>query len=232
MTVSRTTVSGQLLQDAALTRDMASIGMNFAVDASAEAKIEETLVSASELGMEQHDLRVLAVMTTWLGVHHRHINADRLVDRVSAHTSVRVHAYWAAIATWLGEDHRFTPLAAYYGGPALDLLAVGTDFQLARRGEDPRFAGSVLRVPVGTLRDREADVLSPEALIRRHAGYRNRVLMGPTWRADLWTVLERDPDVSVAEAAHRAGCSFATALPVVQDFRLLRTAQPSVPYIA
>ena len=58
-------------------------------------------------------------------------------------------------------------------------------------------------------------------LVRRHAGYRNWVLMGPTWRADVWTVLEATPDVSVAEAARRARCSFATAWQVVQDFRLL-----------
>jgi len=35
---------------------------------------------------------------------------------------------------------------------------------------------------------------------------RNRVLGGPSWRADVWTVLEGDPDVNVAEAARRAGC--------------------------
>jgi len=45
--------------------------------------------------------------------------------------------------------------------------------------------------------------------------------MGPTWRADVWTALEEEPDVSVAEAARRAGCSFATAWQVVQDFQLL-----------
>ena len=96
-------------------------------------------------------------------------------------------------------------------GLAVDLLPVGTDFQISRRGEDERFAGSVLRVPAGTLRDREADVIAPEALVGRHAGYRNRVLMGPTWRADVWTVLEDEHQMSVAEAARRAGCYFATA---------------------
>lgn len=80
------------------------------------------------------------------------------------------------------------------------------------------------RVPAGTLRDRDADVLAPEVMVRRHAGYRNRVLMGPTWRADVWTVLEEDSAMSVAHAARRAGCSFATAWQVVQDFRLLRDA--------
>ncbi len=224
MAFSRATALSDRPDGATLTRDMVGIGMNFASDGNPSAPIEETLVHASAVGMDGHDLRVLAVLTTWVGVHYGHINADRLVRCVSEHGSGRVHAYWAAIAHWLSKDRRIARLAKLHDGPPVDLLPVGNDFQIARRGEDERFVGSPLRVPAGTLRDRDADVLSPEALVRRHAGYRNRVLMGPTWRADVWTVLEEEPDVIVAEAARRASCSFATAWQVVQDFRLLHAA--------
>ncbi|MEZ4269744.1 MAG: hypothetical protein R3F39_25575 [Myxococcota bacterium] len=226
MAFSRVRAIGERPEDAALTRHMAGVGMNFAAEPDRDARIEETLVHASALGMEEQDLRVLAVLTTWLGVHRAHINADRLIRCVADHPSERVHAYWAAIATWFRKDRRFARLPKLYEGPVIDLLPVGTDFQLARRGEDARFAGSALRVPAGTLRDREADVLPPEALARQHAGYRNRVRMGPTWRADVWTVLEDDPTITAAEAARRAGCSFAAAWQVVQDFGVLRHAEP------
>jgi hypothetical protein len=72
---------------------------------------------------------------------------------------------------------------------------------------------------------RPEDVLAPDALVRRHAGYRNRVLMGPSFRADVWTVLEQAPELSVADVARRAACSFATAWQAAQDFRLLREAK-------
>ena len=211
---------------AELTARMVGIGMNFAAKPRPDADLEATLVHASSLGMDDGDLRVLSVLTTWLGVHRAHVNADRLVRLAAAETSERVRAYWAAIASWLAKDRRFARLNTAYDGPRVDLLPVGTDFQLKRRGEDPRFVGSKLKAPAGTLRDREEDVLSPEALARRHAGYRNRLLMGPTWRADVWTVLERAPELSVAEAARRASCSFATAWQVVQDFKLLRSVEP------
>ena len=68
-------------------------------------------------------------------------------------------------------------------------------------------------------------MLSPQTLVRRHAGYRNRVLMGPTWRADVWTVIEQAPDLSIADVARRAACSFATAWQTVKDFHLLREAK-------
>lgn len=135
--------------------------------------------------MDDHDLRVLAVLTTWIGVHHARIHADRLVRGVRTHDSPRIRAYWAAVALWLAKDRRLARLTQPPDAPALPLLPVGTDFQIARRGEDERFAGSPLRVPAGTLRDRTADVLAPEVLVRRHPGYRHRVLLGPTWRADV-----------------------------------------------
>jgi hypothetical protein len=158
MAFSRATALSERPDDAALTRDMVGIGMNFAAQANPSAPFEETLVHASELGMKEHDLRVLAVLTTWLDVHHGHINADRLVRCVSEHASNRVRAYWVAIARWLSKDRRFARLAKLHDGPPADLLPVGTDFQIARRGEDERFVGSAVRVVAGTLRDREADV--------------------------------------------------------------------------
>jgi hypothetical protein len=164
------------------------------------------------------------VLTTWLGVHHSRVNADRLVRLVCAHPSERVRAYWAAVATWLEKDRRLARLRGAYDGAPIELLPAGTEFQIKRRGEDERFTGSTLRVPKGTLRDRLDDVLPPEILLRRHAGYRNRVLMGPSFRADVWTALEHAPDLSIADLARKASCSFATAWQAAQDYRLLRGA--------
>ena len=120
-------------------------------------------------------------------------------------------------------------LAGAYKGAPIDLLPTGTAFQVRRRGEDERFTGSKLRVPKGTLRDRREDVLSQEVLVRRHAGYRNRVLMGPSFRADVWTALEHAPDLSIADIARKASCSFATAWQAAQDYRLLRSAGSRAP---
>lgn len=132
-----------------LTGNMAGIGMNFAAPQNPDAPAEETLVFASELGMDEHDLRVLAVLTTWLGVHHGRVNDDRLVRLLARHHSKRVAAYWAAVAKWLDKDRRFRRLLALHRGKPVELLPVGTDFQIARRGEDGRFMGSSLTVPAG-----------------------------------------------------------------------------------
>jgi len=203
---------------------MAGIGMNFAADAVPGANIEDTLIFASELGMLEGDLRVLGILVQWLETHQDHINADRMVRVVREHAEARLRAFWAAVGAWLGKDRRFARLEKFYQGEAVPLLQVGNEFQISRRGEDSRFAGTSIIVPAGTLRQRTADVLSPAALARKHPGYRNRVLMGPTWRADVWTALEANPELSAAAAARRAYCAFATAWQVKRDFDLLNAA--------
>jgi len=205
----------------ALTAAMVGIGMSFAAKAAQSPNIEDTLLFASKEGLEKHDLRVLSVLTTWIGVHSAWINADRLIRLVAEETDPRVRAFWAAVAHWLKADRRFARLTKVHTGPRVDLLPTGTDFQIARHGEDSRFVGGPLRVPANVLRDRPADVLTAAALARRHAGYRHRVIMGPSYRADMWGTLQASPSLSVAELARRAYGSFATAWQVKRDWTVL-----------
>jgi hypothetical protein len=201
---------------------MVGIGMNFAAPAIPNANIEDTLLSASIEGMESDDLRVLAVLVTWFGIHATWVNADRLTRLVSLQTSKRVRNLWAALARWQNKDRRFQRLAKTRAAPRLAVLATGTEFQVKRHGEDLRFAGGPLVVPANVLRDRAADVLPPASLVQRHAGYRCRVMMGPSYRADMWATLELEPTLSAAGLARRTYGSFATAWHVRRDFALLR----------
>lgn len=208
----------------ALTADLVAIGLLVGGEGSRDPNIEDTLLFASVEGMDRDDLRVLAVLVTWFGVHAAHVNADRLTRLVAPQGSKRIRAFWSALARWKGADRRFARLARVYRGPQLDLLSTGTDFQVARHGEDPRFAGSKLRVPAHVLRDRLADVLQPAELARTHGAYRWRLVIGPTYRADMWAALERRPNLSAAALARGTYGSFATAWQVRRDFAVWRVA--------
>ena len=154
----------------ALTADMVGIGMLVGGEGARDPNIEDTLLFASVEGMERGDLRVLAVLVTWFGVHSRRVNADRLTQFVESQAPKRVRAFWSALAHWRAVDRRFARLARVYRGPRVDLLTSGTDFQVGRHGEDPRFAESKLRVPAYVLRDRPADVLTSAEWTARHEG--------------------------------------------------------------
>jgi len=204
-----------------LTQNMVGIGMNFAVRPARDPNIEDTLLCASADAIEKPDLRTLAVLVTWFGVHSSWVNVDRLTHLVSEQSSERVRGLWSALALWQEKDRRFVRLSKLYTGPQQDLLHLGTEFQIKRHGVDPRFKGGVLRVPANVLRDRVADVLSPADLAKRHRAYHFRVMIGPSYRADMWAALESNPELSTAELARNTYGSFATAWRVKREFAVL-----------
>lgn len=132
-------------------------------------------------------------------------------------------AYWAAVGAWLGQrDKRWQTLARVYSGPPVTLEDPEiTAMQIARVGEDPRFAGTPLRIHAKLLRSRSADVDTPTQLAARHPGYLRRVQFGANHRADVWTALDADPDATPAEVARRVGCAYETARNIAQDFHIV-----------
>lgn len=221
MAYSRPLLPAVLPEGEMLTSALIGIGMNFAGEGAADSNIEDALLAASVEGMERDDLRVLSVLATWMDVHHPWVNADRLHRGAEALTAPRVRAFWSTIGHWLRKDRRFDRFTALHRGRRVPLLRVGNEFQTARRGEDPRFRGTALLVPAGVLRDRRADVMVPMELARRHTVYRRRVQMGPSYRADMWAELERDPAMTPSDLARASYGSFATAWQVKKDWALL-----------
>lgn len=221
MTFNRALMPVELLESDALTANMVGIGMNFAARGADQPNIEDTLFFASVEGMEKGDLRVLSILITWFGVHAAWANADRLTTLVDLNGSRRVRALWSALARWQEKDRRFARLAQLYAGKRVDVTEKGTEFQVKRHGEDPRFQGSAIRAAANVLRDRTADVLPPAELARRHHAYRWRIIIGPSYRADMWAALEDNRTLSTAELARNTYGSFATAWRVRRDFGLL-----------
>lgn len=223
MAFKRTLQPGSIPSHERLTGDMVGIGMMLAARANPEPNIEDTLLFASLAGMEQHDFRVLSILCTWLDIHSRWINADRLVEIAFA-ASPRVRLFWAAFGNWKRKDRRFSRLAALHKGPRKDLLTEGQDFQIRRFGEDPRFEGGPLRVDAKLLRDRPLDVLTPSELASAHSSYRWRIIIGPSYRADLWAELERNPLLPVTEVARRSYASIGAAWEASRDHKQLGRA--------
>jgi hypothetical protein len=70
-------------------------------------------------------------------------------------------------------------------------------------------------------------VLQPAELARVHSAYRWRLVIGPTYRADMWAALEHRPDLPAAALARAAYGSFATAWQVRRDFVVWRATSGS-----
>ena len=192
-----------------------------------EVNIEDTLLYAAIEGMEHDDLRVLAVLVSWFGVHRDYVNADRLTRSPRAPTRLAFEHSSARL-----RDGSRAITACPHGqssdaGPTHRPSRNRTAFQIRRRGEDARFVDTRLRVPAETLRDR--------SLRRAHArGARSppsRVSMARDhrtgYRGDMWAELTRRPQISTAELARITYGSFATAWRAKRDFAVVQPGSGS-----
>lgn len=224
MGFKRSVLPEHLPKGEALSGDLAGIGILVAATSSKSPNIENTVFAASIEGMGG-DLRTLSLLVDWLDLHCDRLNADRLIQMIQASDVERVRCFWKSIAQWKRKDVRLKRLLRLYRGPRMDLMESGTDFLIKRKGEDSRFEKTCLRVPSETLRHRPSDILAPRELAKVHDAYRQRIVIGPSYRADMWAVLERSGQVSPSYLARSVFGSFATAWQVLRDWSILRSAK-------
>ncbi|MBI3556655.1 MAG: hypothetical protein HY074_10365 [Deltaproteobacteria bacterium] len=222
MAHKRVLIPSQYATGEKLTSDLLGIGMRFAANPpTKEPNIEDTIVAASLEGIENEDFRVLSLLLDWFGVHFERVNVDRLVKMVRLLEDKRVKAFWAALAQWQGQDWRFKKLQKVYTRPRLDLMGERTSFQIERHGEDDRFTKTTMRVPNKLLRHRLVDILTPHELAKKHRAYSYRIMIGPSYRADMWALMDQNSDLTPTEIARQTYGSFPTAWEVKRDWLLL-----------
>ncbi|MFH1812140.1 MAG: hypothetical protein ABIJ09_25610 [Pseudomonadota bacterium] len=214
----------------ALTLAMNGIGMRFNGPADHTAHIEVTLAAASIEGAVKGDYRVLAVMTTWLGLHHDYVNVELLLRLLKPHLEPDsdLPLYWNAMSFWMAAegDPRFKKFQKFYKGPRKEFGQGNSWFMLKKVGEDKRFCRSRLILVEGGLRHRLRDVLTPQELCRWHAVYRTRVQMSAGFRADMWAALEAEPGLSATELARKTLGSYSTAWKVLRDWGVVHGREP------
>lgn len=220
MSFKRLTAPAVFKTGADLTSDLVGIGVLLSSRATNNPNIEDTLLAASHEGMKG-DYRTLALIVDWLDIHLPFVNADRLLRALKSTDDKRVLAFWIATAQRHKGDRRFASLVRKLKGKQVVLIPEQGDFLLKRHGPDPRFEKTCLKVPNLALRSRPRDIMDPRQLARVHVTYRYRVMMGPSYRADMWAQLEMHPNLTAAELARRCYGSFATAWKVIQDRKVV-----------
>ncbi|PWU13299.1 MAG: hypothetical protein C5B49_14915 [Bdellovibrio sp.] len=214
-----------------LTSDLVGIGFRLAAPfPKDQPNIEDTLVAASIEGVVREDFRVLALLVDWLEIHIERVNIDRLTKLVCLRDEKLVRAFWASIAHWQRTDPRMKKLFKTRPKERVDLIPGGSDYLIQRKGEDERFARSPLRVASQTLRHRPSDILGPTELAQKHSAYRWRTVIGPSYRADMWAVIEANPLLKANEVAMRTYGSWPTAWKVKRDWTVLNSSRLRRPH--
>jgi len=220
MTHKRNILPDILLEGEELTQALVGIGFRLHGISIRDVNIEDTLMAASIEGLAG-DGRILSLLVDWWEIHHTRVNADRFIKLVmhyAQETKPSFLFFWVAQVERFKSDSRFSKLFKKAPKKRFDFLGERTDFLIAKNGEDERFAKTCLRVPSKVFRHRPEDILNPAELAKIHSPYRYRVLMGPSYRADMWALLCQKPKLNAAELARPCYGSYPTAFGVKRDF--------------
>lgn len=210
-----------------LPADLVQLGFN--VGSSSELPTtpqlpEKLLVQIARESLARGYDRNLGLLFSWIEQCRSVLHIAELVKQIRRSKPAATElALWSAVGQWQSSDSRFRLLAGMYKGPrvVLDDTAL-TRMQIDRFGEDPRFAGTHIVLSARALPSRPDKDLRPLAWILTHnAIVANRVRFGPNYRADVWTMLSGNAELTLKAIRELTGCSEGTASTVRADFRLL-----------
>ena len=216
-----------------LDSDLRAIGFNLSArKSSINPNIESSLISASIEAVNYKDNRMAGLLVDWIRIHYLRINVDRLTKFVFSLNDFEykfVKVFWHANAQRLyAKDQRFKRLSLYKGKRVdfADRFIKRGQKKVSKtlieiKGEDERFKKTCIRVPKGYFSKREKQIFPAERIAKNHTSYRYRVMMGPSYRADLWALLDSEPKLSAYALGKKACCSYRTAYIVKKDYELL-----------
>ena len=217
-----------------LNADLIAIGFRLATiekvgRASTDLDLERTLVNCAIEIVEQNDARLFAVALSWLNVHARYVHLDKFLkyiqslplDNSSKFVLKAFVVYgaelnlpnWKKAISKLRCDGHF----AFRGRRA-------EDFDTSKFNESyESFREVGFFINKNSVRIRPSDCLPPSLLAKKNKQYKNRVLFGANWRADLFTLYDSGVPTAYA-AAKILGCSKETARKIFNDWDTYRQA--------
>lgn len=180
--------------------------------------LEKTLHEAT-LEIPQ-DGRLFSLLCSWVSIHGDYVIIEKLMKLQKKSPSIWLVAL-AICAANMG-FHKWKRLIK----KQKSLLAlVHTDLALSSislKGEEPNFRKNGFLIPRGSIRIRSSDVLTSEYLVKKNSQYRNRLLFGACWRADIITAIEVGIKTPY-QIAKILGCSYEPAHRIFKEYNLATT---------
>ena len=218
-----------------LDSDLRAIGFNLSgKKKSINPNIESVIISASIEAVNKKDNRMAGLLVDWITTHYLRINVDRLTKFVFSLKEPDykfVKIFWCANAQRIfNKDQRFKRLSNLYKGRRINFadrfIKKGqkkvTKMLIEIKGEDERFKRTCIRVPKGYFSERPHQIFSVSVVAKNHLHYRYRVMIGASYRADLWALLDTHPNISAYSLGKKAHCSYRTAYMVKKDYEFLK----------
>lgn len=177
-----------------------------------EIDIEESIVHAVvEFVVDGASQRYLGPLLAWVQEHGSAVIVEKLVRLLRERAQKKEDVAFAALLAHAAvrEGHkRWSALFSFSPGPPR--LVGASDIApslLKLRGREEWASEAGFLVPLGSLKIEKKWSLSREALARLNRQYRNRLIYGAQWRADIISAIERGAKTP-SEASRISGASY------------------------
>jgi hypothetical protein len=201
------------------------IGVSFSIEGNIPKKtwvdIERTLVDVCY--EVESDSRLLGLLFSWILVHGKYLNADKLIKLYRLTSKFRGDSPWFYALCAFGVEKGILKLkkgikkqreAIFFRNEKSKTL-----FEM--KGSIPYLEKIGILIPEGSIRIREKDVLPAEILLKNNKQFKNRLLYGANWRADIITAIEwgiENPN----RISKMLGCSYEPANRIFREYMLVR----------
>lgn len=183
--------------------------------------IEETLIEAARTVPK--DSKLFSLLCSWVLVHGDYVIVEKLfkkTNRLEPQDPAKAWVMALAVFAKSGGFHNWGRWAKKLREPVYAFERELTLSAIARKGALKEFAKFGIHVPEGSLRIREDDALTPRELASENRQYRNRLLYGACWRADIVTAIE-DGAKTPFEISKKLGCSYEPAHRIFREYHLV-----------
>lgn len=185
--------------------------------------IEETLILASYEATK--DYRLLSLILSWVSVHGDYIIVEKLFKKLKnfekyrgnnhAMNMVAVQAVLSGFLKWKKwiTTSKNKPIYLFND----ETLKSSIEYQ----GINDDFSKFGILIPKKLLRIRESDIFTIEELAQNNIQYRNRLIYGSSWRADIIAAIEfgfKNPSV----IAKTIGCSYGPSHRIFNEYSLVK----------
>ena len=184
--------------------------------------IEGVLVDAIVSIGRQENQRLLSLLLTWVSIHGSAVIIEKLMKILRRQSSAGDPVHYAALlakyAVSVGHMRwgiltKFAPTRSILIGPS-DLA----ESLLKIRGEEEWASNSGFAVPKGSTTINPKWVISPNSLAQLNQQYKNRLIYGAQWRADIITAIERGAKTPT-EISRMCGASYEPCHRVLSELK-------------
>jgi hypothetical protein len=184
--------------------------------------IEEALASAFVSLNHSEDLRLLSLLLSWVSIHGSSVVIEKLMKILLRKQTAGEVVQFAALIARFAERAGFKRWKTLIAFTPQNLVIVGPS-KLAQslvdlRGEEKWSENCGFFVPKGSAPVDSKWVLARESLAGINRQYRNRLIYGGQWRADIITAIELGAKTPT-EASRISGASYEPCHRVMSELK-------------